>query len=145
MRRLWSAQVPGRPPAEGGRLDHPIETAGRPGRGRRIRTVPLMMIVALLLLPWLGCDNDSPTEPQLIANFTFTGQGLIVEFTDRSEGTVLSWLWDFGDQGRSSIQNPTHEYLRADTYIVRLTVCSTPEMDNPEDCNTRERAVTVPL
>ncbi|MCP4658893.1 MAG: PKD domain-containing protein [bacterium] len=115
------------------------------GPGRRLRPFLLLVMLVVTVLPWLGCNNDSPTEPQLIANFTFTGQGLIVEFTDRSEGMVLSWLWDFGDQGRSSIQNPTHEYQRADTYIVRLTVCSTLEMDNPEDCSTRERAVTVPL
>ena len=104
--------------------------------------VLLLVAVALSIL---GCDKDSPTEPTVIADFTFLGKGLIVEFVDTSRGNVVSWLWEFGDQARSSIQHPTHEYARADTYIVRLTACRKHDTDDPDDCDIREKAVTVPI
>lgn len=35
---------------------------------------------------------------------------LIVQFSDRSVGTLTNWLWDFGDGNTSTEQNPTHTY-----------------------------------
>ena len=53
---------------------------------------------------------------------------LTVNFTDTSAGTVScgidSWAWDFGDGGTDTIQNPTHEYVKAGIYTVTLTVTS---------------------
>jgi PKD repeat protein len=54
-------------------------------------------------------------------------RGLIphtVDFTDRSSsGSPLQrWSWDFGDGSTSSQQNPSHTYMQAGTYTVRLTV-----------------------
>jgi len=103
------------------------------------------LLLLAVTLSLLGCNSDSPTEPTLIADFTFVGNGLIVEFVDTSKGNIVSWLWEFGDQGRSSIQHPTHEYTRPDTYIVRLTACRKRDSDNPDDCDVREKAVRVPI
>ena len=50
---------------------------------------------------------------------------LTVQFTDQStEGSsfITSWLWDFGDGGGGTLQNPTHTYDTAGTYTVTLTV-----------------------
>ena len=47
---------------------------------------------------------------------------LTVSFTDQSTGTVTSWSWTFGDGGRSSQQNPSHQYTGAGTYTVSLIV-----------------------
>ncbi|MDD5187465.1 MAG: DUF2341 domain-containing protein, partial [Methanoregula sp.] len=47
---------------------------------------------------------------------------LTVNFTDQSTGTPTSWLWDFGDNDTSSVQNPSHTYTAAGTYTVNLTV-----------------------
>jgi subtilisin family serine protease/chitodextrinase len=48
---------------------------------------------------------------------------LAVTFTDQSVGTGISgWSWTFGDGGTSALQNPTHSYLAAGTYDVRLIV-----------------------
>ena len=60
-----------------------------------------------------------------VASFDFVTTGLSVAFTDTStdpDGTVVGWLWDFGDDTTSSEQNPTHVFPAADTYIVTLTV-----------------------
>ena len=64
-----------------------------------------------------------------------------VKFKDRStdpDGTVVSWLWDFGDGKISDLQNPTHEYSSADTYTVTLAVT-----DNEGGSNYRSIEITV--
>ena len=55
----------------------------------------------------------------------FPTSGLIpltVNCTDQSKGTIDSWLWDFGDLGKSSEQNPYHIYKSPGTYSITLTV-----------------------
>ena len=47
---------------------------------------------------------------------------LTVTFTDQSTGTITSWEWDFGDDGTSTVQNPTHIYNDPGLYTVSLTV-----------------------
>jgi len=47
---------------------------------------------------------------------------LNVTFTDTTTGSPTSWIWDFGDGGTSTLQNPTHTYSTAGTYTVRLSV-----------------------
>ena len=59
------------------------------------------------------------------AAFDFDPAGLTVNFIDLSndpDGTILSWIWNFGDGASSTEQNPIHIYDTADTYIVRLKV-----------------------
>lgn len=47
-------------------------------------------------------------------------RALTVTFIDRSKNTPTSWMWDFGDGGKSFTQNPTHTYDTPGTYIVTL-------------------------
>lgn len=42
--------------------------------------------------------------------------------TSQSTGEVLTWLWDFGDDETSSVENPVHTYNQAGTYQVTLRV-----------------------
>jgi len=49
----------------------------------------------------------------------------VITFTDKSkdkDGTIVSWIWDFGDWGTSTEQNPTHRYVKFGVYAVTLTV-----------------------
>jgi Zn-dependent metalloprotease len=67
-----------------------------------------------------GGENIPPT-----ADFTYTVNDLTVDFTDTSndpDGTIVSWLWDFGDGNTSTAQNPSHTYATYGTYTVTLTV-----------------------
>jgi PKD repeat protein len=64
--------------------------------------------------------NNSPA-----VNFSYTARRKRVSFTDRStdsDGTIVSWFWDFGDGKKSAEQNPRHWYSRYGTYTVTLTV-----------------------
>ncbi|MBN2466722.1 MAG: PKD domain-containing protein, partial [Deltaproteobacteria bacterium] len=49
---------------------------------------------------------------------------LTVYFVDYSTNSPTSWLWDFGDGGTSSSQNPSHTYNSAGTYTVSLTAAN---------------------
>ncbi len=60
-----------------------------------------------------------------LADFSVAVAGTIATFTDLStdsDGTIASWLWDFGDTNTSTDQNPVHDYGLADVYVVSLTV-----------------------
>ena len=53
---------------------------------------------------------------------TSTSNHLAVKFTDKSTGTPVSWLWNFGDGKTSTLQNPAHTYSKSGTYKVTLVV-----------------------
>ncbi|MEY5132184.1 MAG: hypothetical protein RLZZ198_188 [Bacteroidota bacterium] len=53
------------------------------------------------------------------ANATCTGE--TVAFTDASSNNPSAWAWDFGDGSTATIENPTHAYVNAGTYIISLT------------------------
>jgi len=65
-------------------------------------------------------DVDVP-----VANFSATPMSgntpLTVQFTDLSSGNTTSWLWNFGDGGTSTNQNPNHTYTTPGSYTVSLT------------------------
>ena len=47
---------------------------------------------------------------------------LTVDFTDLSSGSIVSWVWDFGDGDTSHAQDPQHIYDEAGVFTVELTV-----------------------
>jgi PKD repeat protein len=49
---------------------------------------------------------------------------LLVSFTDTSSfvSPLVSWAWNFGDGGTSTVQNPEHIYTSVGMYNVQLTV-----------------------
>ena len=55
------------------------------------------------------------------ASTTNIYEGQIVNFTDQSTNNPTSWYWDFGDNGTSTQQNPSHEYSDPGIYTVSLT------------------------
>jgi serine protease AprX len=69
----------------------------------------------------VNATNTAPT-----ASFTFDTSDLTASFTDTStdsDGTVVSWLWDFDDgTDTSTLENPSHTYAAEGTYTVTLTV-----------------------
>jgi len=62
---------------------------------------------------------------------------MTVQFTDMSFNSPVSWNWDFGDGGTSTIRNPTYTYTTAGTYTVSLTA------QNAAGSSTSSRKVYV--
>jgi PKD repeat protein len=85
-----------------------------------------------------------------VVNFSWSPQDPLartdVQFTDLSTdvgglfggGGVVSWNWDFGDNGSSTSRNPKHSYQVGDTYTVRLTVA-----DDSGATATLSKTITV--
>lgn len=71
-----------------------------------------------------------PEPPKPKADFRFAPENPTrfdeVEFIDASTvgrgGTIVRWLWRFGDGATSTAQNPTHRYAEDGTYRVTLTI-----------------------
>ncbi len=88
-----------------------------------------------------GCHAAYYVIPDTNTFYTYS-------FIDQSTGTIISWLWDFGD-GTSSIgQNPTHAFPMPGYYNVCLTVqgsdstcydtyCDSLLVTNPGNCQAQ--------
>jgi len=59
--------------------------------------------------------NVSPSTVISIPDYTF-------RFEDESTNQPSSWLWTFGDQQSSTLQNPSHTYADTGKYTVTLKV-----------------------
>ncbi|MDD1687852.1 DUF3344 domain-containing protein, partial [Methanoregula sp.] len=86
-------------------------------------------------------SSVTPDKPvaSFRANKTEGDQPLAVKFTDASTNTPTSWLWDFGDSGSSTEQNPVHTYIAAGNYSVNLTATNLAGSDS----EARTRYITV--
>ncbi len=92
--------------------------------------------VSLTITDAHGCTNSHTIQNGAIASdkphVQFTADNLsncyvpyTVNFTNQSTGLIidtLSYLWNFGDGGTSTLQNPSHTYNVADTFSVSLHV-----------------------
>lgn len=80
-----------------------------------------------------------------VANFVYSPTNPktneIIQFTDTStdsDGTVVSWSWNFGDVTASTLQNPTHKYTDEGTYTVTLNIT-----DDDGAKNSKSKSVNV--
>lgn len=79
-------------------------------------------------VPISGGTHEIPQEnlSNPVADFTYTcDESWNCQFTDQSDdpdGSVESWLWDFGDGGASTLQNPSHVFTPGTSYLVTLKV-----------------------
>lgn len=69
----------------------------------------------------VGAD---PASTALTASIARTISGLTVNFTGTAAGGsgALTYLWNFGDNGTSTVLSPSHSFARAGSYTVSLTV-----------------------
>jgi hypothetical protein len=69
-------------------------------------------------------QNELPNNPPY-AVFNVVISKKVASFTDNSsdtDGTIVSWFWNFGDGQTSTERNPKHRYSRFGNYSVTLTV-----------------------
>lgn len=109
------------------------QTSTEPNPIHTYNSVGLFDVTLTVRLFLDGCDQqDSHTKTQYVkvSNIDARFNGvptagtvpLVVQFTDQSLGTPVSWFWEFGDGTTSSLQNPTHQYNDVGHYDVKLTV-----------------------
>ncbi len=107
----------------------------------------IVFILVIVVFSIYSCNKDEIIEPNALpeANFTLNPESpkkeVSVTFTDAStdeDGSIKSWLWNFGDGTVSQEQNPTHTFAHATIYKVRLTV-----KDNKGGENTIEKKIIV--
>ena len=93
----------------------------------------------LMVAVFISCEDDDvvPSNALPVAEFSLNPEAPVkgepVTFTDAStdsDGTITSWLWNFGDGEVSQEQNPTHTFDFATGYEVRLTVKDDKEGEN---------------
>ena len=72
-------------------------------------------------VPTTGNLVISP-KPDFTASVREGRVPLPVQFTDKSTNSPAAWYWTFGDGSSSTQQNPAHTYLKAGSYLVKLTV-----------------------
>jgi PKD repeat protein len=65
---------------------------------------------------------------------------LEIDFTDLSSGNPVSWTWNFGDGGSSSMQNPIYTFETPGTYTVMLTIV---DAENNNDTEVKTEYITV--
>ena len=64
---------------------------------------------------------DHPV-PYFEVSSQYSNVGDAIQFTDQSINSPTSWLWDFGDGGFSTNQNPSHQYIAEGHYTIKLIV-----------------------
>ncbi len=75
--------------------------------------------------------NQLPT-----ADFAYEVNGAVGSFEDLSkdnDGSIVEWIWDFGDYTSSTVPNPQHTYQRNGIYEISLVV--------RDDVNGTDRSV----
>ena len=100
----------------------------------RYMSIVCLVIVVILIAGCTGAQVVSPTPtptpaptpvPKPVVFFNYNPSSgyapLQVGFTDQSSNSPTAWLWNFGDGGTSTLQNPTHIFSNAGTYTVSLT------------------------
>lgn len=86
-------------------------------------------IVTLIVSNFYGSDTITKAFTSYAITSSFTASSYNVDllvsgdviFTDNSTGAI-SWLWDFGDGGTSSSQNPLHTFTQVGNFNVSLNV-----------------------
>lgn len=82
----------------------------------------LILLIFLLIIPSF---SGAQISVKFNADTTVVCEGYPLQFNDLSTGfNVYKWLWNFGDDSTSVLQNPVHAYSTSGTYTVTLTASS---------------------
>jgi len=119
-----------------------INEAGMPlGTGSSYTTNLAGIYTAIATSASGACQTEASIEVTQddtalpIAGYDFTVAGNTYEFQSSSQGTIATYLWDFGDGATSTDENPTYTYFAAGEYTVCLTVTN--------DCGSNVSCQTI--
>jgi PKD repeat protein len=81
-------------------------------------------LAQLIVSNAFGADTTSQVvqvSVNPVSLFVVSTNGDIAQFNNQSQATT-NWLWEFGDNSTSTLENPEHTYAANGTYIATLTV-----------------------
>lgn len=83
----------------------------------------------------------TPPVVSFTASPSHGAQPLVVQFTDTSANSPITWLWDFGDGNTTgnTLRDPMHKYVAAGTYTVTLTASNA----GGSMITTKDKGITV--
>lgn len=87
---------------------------------------------------WTCTSSTVPPLSNFEASVTTSCTGAI-DFQDLSTQGPVSWAWDFGDGGTSTLQNPSHTYTTNGTYTVTLTTTNA----NGNDAEVKSNYIVI--
>lgn len=91
---------------------------------KMMKTMKKVLFAGIVFILFFANCRKEEVLPEAIANFTVSKVSALVNetlsFTNLSEN-ALAYKWDFGDGKVSEVANPSHVYLNAGTFIVKLT------------------------
>ena len=108
---------------------------------RTTRFYLLLGMALLVVLALTGCqDSNTPRavftasmlEKVIPFNASFDGA-----LSYDSNGKIISYIWDFGDNAAGSGAQVTHEYKKNGVYIVKLTVTDNQGISNSSSITVR--------
>lgn len=76
-------------------------------------------LILVFILSSFCCQMTMGQITDFRSDLTYTCIGT-VQFEDLSTNAPTTWLWQFGDGGLSTQQNPTYTYVNSGTYTVTL-------------------------
>jgi len=92
-------------------------------RGASNSTAYQNFTVTVLPLGIIPPGENNPLSPGSVwPSFKYVVSGLSVSFSDNSYGSMVQYIWDFGDGKGSNKQNPVHLYDKPAIYNVTLTI-----------------------
>jgi PKD repeat protein len=88
--------------------------------------------------------NELPTAAFTTDPATYAGVNENIDFNASSstdqDGSITSWVWDFGDQTSDTGENVVHKYTKPGVYTIGLTVRDDAE---PFGQDSAQRSITV--
>jgi parallel beta-helix repeat protein len=99
------------------------------------KAISLFIFITFIAMTFVSCDNEEPNPNAPTACFTAPTEiiaGISAEFSSACSENALSFAWDFGDGGTSTLANPSHTFTSEGSYTVTLTVTSS-EGDTDQD------------
>ena len=90
-----------------------------------LKTISLLGLTFALAFVMSCSDDNEPKTPDIRVAFSFSPEnpeaGELVTFTNASTGGA-EFVWDFGDGGSSTDENPTYTFEGSGVFTVSLTV-----------------------
>lgn len=90
---------------------------------RYLRSIPLSIVATGLLILTSCKKEEVQIAPSACYNLSTCASNLLVQFFSCSENAT-TFLWDFGDGTKLSMENPVHFYHKKGEYKVTLIVTS---------------------